>query len=468
MRIGQTSVIHFLSQVAASVLGFLATLYFAHTLGKSVLGTYFLAIAVLSWLKIIGDFGIRESITKRLTEEEGNNGAYLSAGIIMQLILLTTLSCLLILVRNPLNNYLGFYGTKYIILALIGILLFSFLLGVLRGQHMVHITALLQPVDRSFRTGLQFCFVAIFGWGISGLLVGHAVASIITVLVTVTFVSIRLHPPDRQQFRDLFSYARYSWLGGISGLTLDSMDTIILGFFVATGYIGIYEVSWNLASILAVFGLSISQAMFPEMSRLADTKRETVSKLANEAFAYTGILLIPGFIGSLLIGDSLLAIYGTEFRIGGTILTILIFARLIYAYASQILNTLNAIDRPDIAFRINGVFVATNIILNITLIYSYGWIGAATATSIAAFLTLIISYRAISEQLSVSIPLKEISRQWIAAIIMGIVLFILQPRLENTTLWILALILISSAVYFGVLYVISSRIRTIVQDNMVY
>ncbi len=52
MRIGHTSFIIFVSKPLRSVLGFVATLYFARVLGAEVLGFYVLTITVVSSYKI--------------------------------------------------------------------------------------------------------------------------------------------------------------------------------------------------------------------------------------------------------------------------------------------------------------------------------------------------------------------------------------------------------------------------------
>jgi hypothetical protein len=58
MRLGQTSIIHFSSRLVASVVGFLATLYFARELGAGTLGFYFVALAIVSWLSLAGTLGV--------------------------------------------------------------------------------------------------------------------------------------------------------------------------------------------------------------------------------------------------------------------------------------------------------------------------------------------------------------------------------------------------------------------------
>jgi O-antigen/teichoic acid export membrane protein len=48
MNLGQTSVVYFVSKLLGSVLGFVATIYFARVLGAEVLGQYALVLALIT------------------------------------------------------------------------------------------------------------------------------------------------------------------------------------------------------------------------------------------------------------------------------------------------------------------------------------------------------------------------------------------------------------------------------------
>jgi len=80
MRLGQTSLIHFLSNLLASALGFLATLYIARLIGSEPLGIYNLVLGLVSWLAIAGKVGISGAISKRVSEGE-DQGQYALAGV---------------------------------------------------------------------------------------------------------------------------------------------------------------------------------------------------------------------------------------------------------------------------------------------------------------------------------------------------------------------------------------------------
>jgi O-antigen/teichoic acid export membrane protein len=467
MRLGQTSVITFISQLAVSIAGFAATWYIARFLGPGVYGTYALFMAVLVWLKILGNNGVRTALIKRLSESSGGGG-YLGAGALVQTLVFVVLAAVIFVFRGFINAYLGFEAS----LPLIGILAVTFfyaiVMGTLEGEHRVHVASMLQPVDRTLRSVLQIAAAAL-GFGLLGLLWGYAVAALVVGFVGLAFVTVRPSLPGREHVEGLTSFAGYSWLTGVESRAFASMDTLVLAYFLVGGnqLIGIYEVAWNLASVLAVFGVAISQSLFPAVSALSSRDDgEAVASLTNDALAYTGLFVIPGLIGALAVGRSVLAIYGQVFTKGYVVLVVLVVARLVYVYESQLVNVLNAIDRPDAAFRVSIAFIVTNLVLNVALIAEFGWTGAAVATAVSAVVGLVLAYRALSSLVPVALPVREIGKQWSAAVAMGVLVYAGRLWLGTSVVTAFALVPVGAAAYFAVLSVLSERFRSVVQSNL--
>ena len=472
MRLGQTSAIHFGSQVVSSVVGFVATLYIARNLGSATLGTYSLFVAVVIWLKVATGTGLQQAVKKRISEHDGGPRD-LGAGVVIQAVAFVIVALAALALSGPLTDYLRFDGARLVIVALAVTLAFSFVGATLQGDRRVHLAALLTPIDRVIRSGLQLAvvFLGVLGGGVAGLAWGYVAGAAVAGVVGLAFVTMRPRWPGREQFERVLGFARYSWLSGIEGRSFSSMDTIVLGLLVASNLIGYYEVAWNLASILAVFGTSISDALYPELSQLSsEDADEAVAGLVNDALAYTGLFVIPGLVGVAAVGHRVLAIYGGEFRAASTVLVLLVVARLVYAYEAQLVSTLYAIDRPGVAFRVNVAFVVTNLGLNLLFVALYGWIGAAVATTIAAVVGLILAYRALSAAVRFDVPMAELGRQWLAAVTMGGAVVVAEglvaDGLGSGIVGTFLLIGFGAAVYFITLLGLSERLRTTVSENL--
>ena len=472
MRLGQISVIHFGSTVAASLVGFVATLYIAQELGSSALGVYSLFIAVITWMNIGFGHGLHSAVAKRVSEV-GDSSREFGAGLITQVIVLVVVSVFLLIFRKPINEYLSFRGTKLLLLTFVIILSFSFVTTILHGEQKVHIASILKPIDRIIRSSIQLgvVFFALLGGGVAGLIWGYAIGAAVAMLIGMIFISIRPRIPKKKHFNSVLGFTRYSWLSGIEQRSFSAMDTVVLGAFVSTNFIGYYEVAWNLASLLAIFGTSISQTLFPAVSELSSSEEhEAVRELITDGIAYLGLFLIPGLFGVVIIAEHVLVIYGSEFQRASTVLIVLVAARLIYVYQAQFISTLNALDYPDHAFRVNLVFVTTNLVLNIALVYLFGWFGAAVATGIATAIGLVLSFQALRGVIEFKLPLREILNQLIAAISMSSVVWLAEPMIIQTDFGsiITALLLVSSGAiaYFLVLVSISEQFRTTLKANI--
>lgn len=474
MKLGQTSVIYFGSRILASVLGFVATIYFARLLGAGPLGVYYLVIGVVSWLAIAGKIGISGAVTKRVSEGDERE-QHAAAGITFVTALFIILSIVLLLFRPYVNDYLGYPATGYVVLILSVTLAWSIVSSLLAGLHLVHLKGVLSLVKTGGQSLLQIGAVAA-GLGLTGLFLGYVAGFALVIAVGGAFAFSRLrgiYLPETRHYRSLFDYAKFSWLGNLESRMFNYTDVIVLGFFVPSALIGIYSIAWNIAMFLILFSGSISTTLFPEMSeRSANDDPQSVANLLEDALSYAGLLLIPGLVGGVILGERILRIYGDEFTQGTVILGILIVAALVRAYQKQLLNTLNAIDRPDLSFRANALFVVVNLSLNVVLIYLYGWLGAAAATVLSVAVSLVVAHRYLRTIVDYAIPYTEIARQWIAAVVMGAIVFG-GVQFENThgvlghnAATVVLLVGLGAGVYFLTLLGISPRLRTTVARNL--
>lgn len=474
MRLGQTSLIYFVSRLASSMIGFLATLYFARKLGASPLGIFNLTTSLVAWLAIVGQAGVSGAITKRVSEAEQPSEYAVAGGVIVGG-LFAIVTVFVFLFEDAMNSYIGYSAAEYLVLILLVSLLFSLINSLLSGFHLVHVRGVLSMLKTGGQSVFQIVAVSA-GLGVIGLYFGHIVGFVLVILLGLYYVREEIpgfSRPSRRHFRSLGEYAKYSWLGSLQSKMFNYTDIIVLGFFTSSSLIGIYAVAWNIGQFLILFSGSLKSTLFPEMSKLsAKDDPQAVADLVNKSLAYGGLFTIPGLVGGALIGDRILAIYGSEFRQGFEVLVILILANVIMGYQNQLLNALNAIDRPELSFRVNLWFAVLNISFNIVFIFWYGWVGAAIATATSVGISLIIAYVHASRIVAFAIPVIEITKQLAAALLMGAVVYggitIQEMYGLISQNFVIVLLLVSggAGVYFTTLYCISHDFRETVQNNV--
>lgn len=478
MKIGQTSLVVFVSKLVGSALGFVATIFFARVLGAEVIGIYSVIIALVAWLGLVGRLGISKAIKKRVSEGV-EEGAYLAAGTLLVASSTVILSVLLVFLQDPVERYVGGFEQYspisvvwFLVFLLMVYLCFSLVTSALVGQQSVHIAGPLRPVRIAIQSVIQILLVFV-GFELIGMLIGYALGTLLATVLGLVFVSIRFRKPAGHHFQSLLAYAKFSWLGGLKSRAFNDVDILVLGALVPQSLVGIYAVAWSLTKFLDLFGVAVSQTLFPEISSVsAKGSVESATGLVEDSLAYGGFVVIPGVVGGTILSDRLLRIYSSEFVQGTEVLWLLLLSMLLYTYMQQQLNALNAVDRPDAAFRVNLIFVFSNVLLNLILVWRFGWIGAAVASAIASGLGLTLSYNLLVQTLPITIPLDEIGRQWVAAFVMGGVVWALRNGIETTDIirhnfaTVCLLVGIGACVYSILLLAISPQFRATVERNL--
>lgn len=478
MKLGQTSVIVFISRVLGAALGFLTTLYFARELGAEVLGVYSLVLTAVAWIILFADLGIGQALIKRISE--GNEqGSYLSAALISVLLLAVILSIAVVAGRQVVESYIGEFSQYvasspvwFIIALIFTKLCFRTIVRVLKGERKVHVAGFLTPVKTGSQSLLQLGFV-VAGLGLFGMLVGAITGAIIIGIIGLIWVTVRPARPARRHFQSLVDYAKFSWLGNLQSRAFNEVDILLLGVFVQSSVVGVYSVVWSLAKFLDLFGTAIRSTLFPELSyKSTQDSDQATTGLIEDSLAYTGLIATPGLIGGLLIGDRLLRLYGGEFTSGDAVLGLLILAILLSSYQKQLMSGLNGLDRPNLAFRVNGLFVVLNTALNLILIPRYSIEGAAIASILSTAVSLVFSYHLLSELITFTFPTAQVSRQWVAALVMGGVVLAARwiieatPAVNNNSIIVIFLVGLGGGVYFLTLLMISRDFRTITSRNL--
>ena len=402
---------------------------------------------------------VGSATTKRMSEGD-NAGVFLGAGFFIIGAIVPVLVAVVLLGRSFFRGYIGAPVVGLLAAVIAATAAFKLVKNGLNGQKKVAVSGLSIAAHRVFRTGLQVALI-LLGFRLGGIVAGHIAGLVLAMVVALYFYEVRPMLPGREELRSLLEFARYSWLGTLQTQSFGWMDTIVLGFFVTSSQIGIYEVAWNLASVLILVSVSIRTTLFPEISDLGtDGRYEEIHEFIGDGLLFTGVFAIPGLVGAVVVGPRVLAIYRPEFGRGAGILALLVLARFVAAYGTQFLTVVNGIDRPDIAFRINAAFIVTNLTLNIALVAAFGWYGAAVATGVSAVVLLAASYAAVHRLIGApTIPYVEIGKEVAAAVLMGAVLWAVRPAVPRDNYLTVLLVGCGAAVYVGALLAISGRIR---------
>ncbi|WP_436903358.1 oligosaccharide flippase family protein [Halovenus halobia] len=462
MKLTRKVLVSAFSDVVITLVGFLGTIYFARALGAGPLGVFALGMTVAQAFLVL-DFGVGKAAMKRISADNEPSAHFTAAIIVYGLILIASVAVILFF-RDQVNSYIG--GEFAVIVALIFAFqrLYQILNTAIKGENNVHVRDSIDSVERIVRVGAQALFVYA-GVQTLGLFLGYATSFGIAVglafLYYLKAVSLSVKPPSKDHFRSIYNFSRYAWLGPLKSRALSWTDITILGIFVASSTIGVYQICWTIAMTFQILGKSISRNLFPEVSEedgLNNTGR--ISLLTRQSFVYAGLLPIPGIIGAVVVGERVLGVYGPEFRSGSAILVVLAFVSLLRSYEGSVYSVVNGIDEPQISFISDIIFVICNVVLNLILVSTFGAIGAAFGTVGALFAGLATAFWLANKKVDFVFPAREIGLQFFAAAIMGGIALALKQLLSPLHfVELLFIVGVGAATYFMILLQLSTEIR---------
>ena len=463
--IQRQSVISLFSTIALTGIGFISTIYFAHTLGPAPLGAYFLFLAYFGILNLIGDGGFGGAAVKRISEGKEPN-EYFSAFVFIRIILLA-LSVSLLLFAEPYFKDLNSSGVFFWILLALIVSVFSSSSGIgVYGTGKVGVYQISGFVDALIRTLFQI--IAVFlGFGVAGLTGGFVGGLIAGGMMNFRYLDLRLVRFGLSHLKNLSGFSFWIFLTASGSLVFCYADTILIGFFMSNAEVGIYRTAFQLTSVATFATLAFHTVLYPKISNWGTKGQitEIESSLAR-AWTYSLFLAIPTCVGGWILGEKLLYfLYGASFVAGAPALFFLLLVQVVNVFMFLGTMSLTALNRPKDAFWITVIAAIANILLDLALIPLIGITGAAVATLIAMTLNAIGALFLLSRIISVKFEYKAIKNILCAAGLMGILLVLINFLLPLThVIAVLAVVIIGALSYIFVLFKLDRKIRDELSD----
>lgn len=449
MDLTRSSLKIFGSKVASAVISFAGITFFARELGASQLGSFFLFQALLGILAIPADFGIRGAVEKRISEGEDPD-AVLTTAVLLKFLPLAVIVVGIVLFQGPINEYVGTPIALYLAVALVLQEFAHLMVFVLRGELRVGETALIQLSRQAIWVGVGTAFVLSDG-GVRGLVIGLLAGFCMTLLWGAYKMSTGVSTPTKRQARSLVDYSKYNFISSVGGYFYNWMDVVIIGLFLTQADVGAYEITWRVTAVVMLFSQSIATTIFPQVSEWdAAEATERIEQLLPRVLTPTLLFVIPAFFGSILFSQEILSlVFGAEYAGAWLVLIILMGEKLLQAPHAVLGRSLQGIDRPDLAARAGIVAMALNLVLNVVLVWQFGIVGAAVATTVSFAANTFLHGRYLSRFVAIRIPSREIGWCVVASLGMALVLVLARSAIVVDTLAQLAVVVLLGVVAYS-------------------
>lgn len=380
------------------LVSFLITPFIVRLLGASSYGRYATVMAFFGLLMIPVSSGINSGNRKYIAEnrEDANwkahvFGFYLRLGAVFALLAAGALlaAAQIGLVDRVLGEEFALY------FYLLGVLVLASQFGeftrrTLMGLQLEHIS---EPISVVYKVafGIFAITLAYLGYGVPGVLVGYILANLLKAIISLYFIRQVLPlstafsgRPDWFPTGTLLDFNHLSVIYIFMLTSLYHVDVLMLELFTTSERVGYYKIALVVVEFLWVVPRSLQAVMVQETSELwRRGEVDRISQLSSRVTRFTLALTMLLAVGIAVLADRFVPIYaGPAYIASVPALLLLLPGTIGFAISRPILTISHAKGDLHIMIYATGLSAILNLVLNATLIPSYGIEGAAIATSI--------------------------------------------------------------------------------------
>ena len=449
--IQRQSIVSLIWQIAFTFIGFLSTIYFARTLGASVLGGYFLFLAYLGIIGLVTDGGFGGAAIKRISEGEEQD-AYFSAFVVLRSLFVTVVIVALIAFRSYFVD-LNDSGTFiWLLLALIVSILQGAVSSGIQGCGKIGISATGNFINNIFRIIVQV--IAVFlGYAVSGLTGGFVVGMFVGSIVQLRFFDLRLVRFRWEHIKSLSTFSLWVFLISSGMIVFSTADMVMIGYYLNNADVGVYTIVLQFTSLAVFTTAALRSTLWPRVSHWGKTgETGLIEESLSRAFTYSLVLAIPIFMGGVLLGDKLIYFfYGEDFRHGYITMVILFIVQIVNVFHFFFSSYLSALDHLKDLFKITVVAVVANIALNVALIPLIGIAGAAVATLVTMGLNAVLALWVLSKMLTIRMEAGSLLNILKASVVMSLFVGGYRMLIPLSNVWLALVPVVLGGVIYGAL-----------------
>ena len=443
-----------ISQIIASVCGFVWTILMARYLGVSNYGVLGFAISITGILGIIDDCGISTHIVRHISTNYESAPKYLGNAIPLKIIfaLIKLAITFIILILLNVNEF-----------TILITLLFSF--EMIFKSFIVSFNGIFQAFENGKYQGigitlmntttLLFILVSIYAdLGLLGISISYILANLITFIYEYYVLNKHFVKPkfelDREFCKKITLLSIPFAITGILYTVYYSIDLVMLTKLVGDYANGIYNATYKLISVLTLFYSVYTAAIFPVMSKLFKNDKKLLVISYEKSIKYLMLVMIPIAVGTVFYSLNIIQlIYGHQYDAAASVLSILIWTVCLLFVSGASNTLLNASHKETTVTKIYTIAAVFNIVLNFIMIPYFSYNGAAVTTVLSDVLIVALQTYVI-HKMGNKINKKlyiDLIKIFIGSAVLGIALYFL-----NLNMWVA--IPVGLIIYLTVVYLL--------------
>jgi O-antigen/teichoic acid export membrane protein len=397
----------FFGQIFAMGFGFVANAVIARLLGADILGVFVLAWTVVMAASILTTFGFEGGFVKYISmfvgqDKKDEARSVFAFGIRFGIVAGALGTLLIIALRGPLAH--AFFKEPRLEKALFFVAFAMIPYTVTRLQAAA--LRALKDMRRSI-IGAEIWYrvtrLAVFlvlvpmGFRLLGIVGAVLVACVCSAAATLYFLRLRgpflLRRGSRTGVprREIVTYSSQMLAETATAFALMQSGRLVLGYFLPSADVGVYNVVVLLATLATLFTFSFNAIFSPIIADVYHRGRVgLMESLLHTITRWIVILTLPMFAWLVISGQSVLRMFGYEFTRGYTALVILAAAYMIESATGSISSCLAMTKYQRYNVYNILVMAVVAVVLNVILVPRMGILGAAIGTGAAVVLVNIV------------------------------------------------------------------------------
>ncbi|MBL7843580.1 MAG: flippase [Cyclobacteriaceae bacterium] len=185
--------------------------------------------------------------------------------------------------------------------------------------------------------------------------------------------------------KKLFHLGKYTFGTNISSMLIKNTDSWMIGRFISTAGVAMYNPALRISNIVEVPTLAIANIVFPQVgNKMRESGVEGVQSIYYKSVSLILAVMLPVVLPVYFMADFIILIlFGKEYMEAVPILQVTIFYTILVPFSRQFGTIMDALQMPKLNFYISLLMAILNVVLNYYLLQSFGVIGAAYSTVIS-------------------------------------------------------------------------------------
>jgi len=198
---------------------------------------------------------------------------------------------------------------------------------------------------------------------------------------------------DIEWLKKQFKFGKFVLGTNISSLIFKGLDQLMLSFMISPQAGAIYSVAIRVTNLIEYPATSVSEVAFPSAIRkVALGGIVEIPKIYNQSVGLILCIITPLIIATFFLSDMLVPlIAGSAYAYSAHVLKLTMIFGFITPFNRQFGMVLDAMDMPQLNFKILLLAVGINLVSNYVFIAHFGIIGAAYGTLTSYIVVFIIN-----------------------------------------------------------------------------